>query len=104
MEEIILMVIVCTAVLYWYTSLQCKTFAVSHARRECEKHGAQLLDQTVQQVKLSMSRDPADRWRFWREYRFEYSRDGIERHEGKLTMLGYRLRRSVLETADPVIH
>ena len=104
METIILIALGCAAVLYWYTSLQCKTYAVTYARRECEKQGVQLLDQTVQQIKLSMSRDRNDRWRVWREYRFEYSLDGVNRYEGRLTILGYRLLRSVLETSDPVIH
>jgi hypothetical protein len=103
-ETIILMALGSAAVLYWWASLQCKTYAVTFARRECDKQGVQLLDQTVQQIKLSMSRDRNDRWRIWREYRFEYSLDGVNRYEGRLIMLGYRLLRSALETSDPIIH
>ena len=102
--EILFLFVICGAVLYWYTSLQCKTFAVAHARRECEKHGVQLLDQTVQQVRVSMSRDQNNQWRFWREYHFEYSHDGQERYSGSLTLLGQRVVRVALETFDPVIH
>ena len=102
--EIFFLFVICGGLIYWYTSLQCKTFAVAHARRECDKHGVQLLDQTVQQIKLSMSRDRDSRWHMWREYRFEYSLDGIDRYEGRLIMLGNRLLRSVLETSNPVIH
>lgn len=98
------MLVGCGVILYWYISQQAKTVAVRFARRECERQGAQLLDQTVQQVKLSMSRDDNHKWRFWREYRFEYSIDGINRYQGRLTMLGYRLLRSALETSNPVIH
>ena len=104
MEAVLLIVAGCAGVLYWYTSSQCKTYAVGYARRECEMQGVQLLDQTVQQIRISMSRDRNDRWRVWREYRFEYSHDGINRYEGRLVLLGYRLLRSVLETSDPVIH
>ena len=89
---------------YWYSSQQAKTYAVKFARQECKKESVQLLDQTVQQIKLSMSRDTDDRWRVWREYRFEYSVDGINRHEGRLVMLGQRLLRTALETSKPVIH
>jgi len=92
------------ALVYWYTAQQAKTFAVVYARRECEKHGVQLLDQTVQQIKLSMSRNAQSRWQFWREYRFDYSTDGVNRYEGRLVMLGHRLLRSALETSNPVIH
>ena len=94
----------CLAVTWWWVSQQSKAWAVSHARRECDREGAQLLDQTVEQIRLSMSRDKSGQWRFWREYRFEYSLDGVNRYEGRLVMLGYRLLRSVLETSDPVIH
>lgn len=102
--EALILVLFGAAVLYWFTSQQCKQLAITGARRECERHSVQLLDQTVQQTKLSMSRDHAGQWRFWREYRFDYSLDGINRHEGRLTMLGKRIIRSVLESFDPVIH
>jgi hypothetical protein len=97
-------ILVIVVVLYWFNSMQCKSYAVVYARRECDKHGVQLLDQTVQRTKLSMSRDQGDRWRLWREYRFDYSEDGVNRYEGRLTMLGYKLLRSALETSGPVIH
>ena len=104
MEPIVFIIAGCIALLYWGSSQQCKHYAVIYARRECELQKAQLLDQTVQQIKISMSRDQGDRWRIWREYRFEYSLDGVNRHEGRLTMLGRKLLRTALETSDPVIH
>lgn len=78
--------------------------ALFFARRECSKEGVQLLDQTVQQIRLSASRDHNDRWRLWREYRFDYSIDGVNRYQGRLVLLGNRLLRSALETSKPVIH
>lgn len=104
METLLLFFFAGCGVLYWYTSQQCKQWAVHYARRECEKQQAQLLDQTVEQIKISMSRDSNNNWRFWREYRFEYSLDGVNRYEGRLVLLGKRLLRSVLETSDPIIH
>jgi hypothetical protein len=74
------------------------------AKKECKLCGVQLLDQTVQQVKISMSRDTRDQWRIWREYRFEYTQDGEGRHEGQLTLLGQKVLRVALETFNPVIH
>jgi hypothetical protein len=84
--------------------MRSKELAVGAARRECKLCSVQLLDQTVQLVKLSMSRDKSDRWRFWREYRFEYSDDGDNRLEGRLTLLGPRVIRIALEGFGPVIH
>lgn len=104
MDTFTFFLIVGVCVLYWYNSTQARDVAVKYARRECERVGVQLLDQTVARVKLSMSRDEHDRWRIWREYRFEYSEDGLNRYEGRLVILGYRLVRSALETSNPVIH
>jgi hypothetical protein len=103
-ESLLFFVAVFVGVLYWYNSMQCKTHAVAYARRECEKHGVQLLDQTVQRIRISLSRDSNDQWLLWREFRFEYSMDGVNRHEGRLVILGYRLVRSALESFDPIIH
>lgn len=104
MMELLFLLALIAGALYWYLSLQSKTWAVSYARRECERAGVQLLDQTVQQIHLSMSRDASDQWRIWREYQFEYSNDGLNRHEGRLVILGNRLVRSALEHFDPIIH
>jgi hypothetical protein len=84
--------------------MQSKTYAVQYARKECEKESVQLLDQTVQRIRLSFSRDRNQQWRLWREYRFDYSIDGVNRLEGRLVILGYRLIRSTLENVNPVIH
>ena len=104
MDSILFIIVLVAIALYWHNSMQSKTHAVQYARRECEKGGAQLLDQTVQRIKLSFSRDKNNQWRVWREYRFDYSIDGVNRHEGRLVILGYRLVRSALENANPVIH
>ena len=104
MESYLLVLAVVGSLIYWYTAQQAKTNAVYYARRECEKQDVQLLDETVQQIKFSMSRNHQHRWRFWREYRFEYSVDGTNRCEGRLILLGHRLLRTALETSKPVIH
>jgi len=104
METLIYFLLGAAGVWYWYNATEARTHAIGWARRECEKHGVQLLDQSVHRIKISMSRDGGDTWRIWREYRFEYSDNGVDRYEGRLVMLGYRPVRSVLETSDPVIH
>ena len=104
MESYLFVLVLVGASVYWYVSQQAKTYAVKYARREGEKQTVQLLDQTVAQINLSMSRDNEDRWRVWREYSFEYSVDGINRNEGRLILLGNRPLRTALETSKPVIH
>ena len=104
MESLFIFACLCGGVYFWYDANQAKALALQFARRECQKEGVQLLDQTVQQIRLSASRDHNDQWRLWREYRFEYSIDGVNRYEGRLVLLGQRLLRSALETSKPVIH
>ena len=104
MDYLLFIISLLCVALYWHNSMQSKTYAVQYARKECEKEGAQLLDQTVQRTRLSFSRDMNDQWRLWREYRFDYSIDGVNRLEGRLVILGYRLVRSALENVNPVIH
>ena len=104
METLFALGCLCAGVYFWYDSNQAKAMALFFARCECSKEGVQLLDQTVQQIRLSASRDQNDRWRLWREYRFDYSIDGVNRYQGRLVLLGNRLLRSALETSKPVIH
>ncbi len=104
MYELLIIIALCIALLYWQAGLRSKEVAASAARRECGIHEVQLLDESVQLTKLSMSRDATDRWRMWREYRFEYATDGEDRYDGRVTLLGPRVIRIALETFNPVIH
>jgi len=104
MGEFLLIILLGLVALYWQAGMRGKETAVRAARKECKLCDVQLLDQTVQQVKISMSRDERDQWRIWREYRFEYAQDGDQRHVGQLTILGQKVLRIALETFNPVIH
>ena len=90
--------------LYWLAAMRCKEVAVAVARRECKRYDVQLLDQTVHQARLSLSRDDQDHWRVWREYRFEYTIDGDSRSRGLVILLGQRTVRVDMETFNSVIH
>jgi hypothetical protein len=104
MGEFLLIILLGLIAVYWQSGMRGKELAVLAAKKECKLCGVQLLDQTVQQVKISMSRDTKDQWRIWREYRFEYTQDGEGRHEGQLTLLGQKVLRVALDTFNPVIH
>ena len=99
----LLLILVVTGSLFWLAGMRARDIAVLSAGRECKRQGVQLLDQSVQQARLSMSRDSTDRWRFWREYRFEYSDDGETRSNGRLVLLGHRVTHIHLDTF-PTIH
>mgnify|MGYP001963526597 FL=1 len=104
MSELIIVILIGLAILYWQAAVRCKELAILGARKDSKICDVQLLDQTVHQVKVSMSRDSTGQWRIWREYGFEYSQDGESRFQGRLTLLGQRVIRVALETFNPVIH
>jgi len=104
MAELWMILAVCGVILYWQAAMRAKETAVRAATKECKLCDVQLLDQTVHQTKLSMSRDGAQQWRVWREYRFEYTDDGEARYQGQVTLLGRYVLRIALETFNPVIH
>ncbi len=79
------------AVLWWDGS-RSRELAIEHARRVCQHHGVQLLDQTVARVRSRLVRDHTGRRRIERLYRFEFSSEGAIREGGEVSMIGQQLR------------
>lgn len=88
---------------YWFSGIRVRELAIMAARRSTDLADVQLLDQTVSLGRVSLSRDRTRRWRIWRQYRFEYSRDGVSRETGQIIMLGNRLE-SVIVAESPTLH
>jgi hypothetical protein len=82
MEELLFMVILGLLAWYWIGGVQAKELAVAVARRNCERHGVQLLDQTVVMEKVRLRRDQRGRLLPCRYYHFEFSLEGEERRSG----------------------
>lgn len=104
MTDLLIFILLGGAFLYWVAAVKCKDLAVWAARRECRLNDVQLLDQTVYQVWISLKRDGNDDWRIWRQYKFDYSVDGSNRHSGELVLLGRQVVRIRLDTFSPPIH
>lgn len=84
----------------WLDMLRAREMAVGLARRACERHGVQFLDQAVALRRLGL------RWtregvRLRRQYRFEFSEEGTGRRNGHLVMLGLQLEQLDLGIAPP---
>jgi hypothetical protein len=90
--------------LYFLQALRVRELALQAAKRACTADDAQLLDETVSIGRLSISRDTAGRWRFWRQYRFEYSYDGEQRVTGTVIMLGHRVQAMVMAERPSTLH
>lgn len=76
---------------FWMDTLKAREIALAAARRACAAEDLQLLDETVAVERLRLARDDAGRLQLRRDYLFEYSQDGADRHRGALTLLGREL-------------
>jgi hypothetical protein len=81
----------------WYSGTVVKEQAVRAARRACETHRQQLLDETVALQGFRPRRDASGRMRLLRRYGFEFSGDGDVRHRGTIELLGMKVTAIDLE-------
>lgn len=77
--------------------------AVQEARRQCQQHGLQLLDETVGLRGLRLRRINGLRM-IERCYGFEVSVDGHDREPGRLWMIGGTLSSLSLPTIERLSH
>jgi hypothetical protein len=94
--DIVLVMLAGALAWYWFAGTRVRELAVAAARRASDEADLQLLDQTVALARVSLSRDTQGRWRIWRQFRFEYSRDGMQREIGHVIMLGHVLQAVVV--------
>jgi hypothetical protein len=90
--------------LHFLGAVRVRELAVQAVLRSSERDDYQLLDQSVHLQRISMSRDETRRWRVWRQYRFDYSYDGVERRQGHVIMLGKQLQSIVVSERAPALH
>ncbi len=90
--------------LYFLGATRVRELAVQAVARAGRENEYQLLDQAVHIRRMSLSRDSKGRWRIWRQYRFDYSFDGVERRQGHVIMLGKYLQAVVISDQARTIH
>ncbi|MEE4143658.1 MAG: DUF3301 domain-containing protein [Halieaceae bacterium] len=90
--------------LYFLSAIRVRELAVQAVARAGQQDDYQLLDQAVHIRRISLSRDRQGRWRIWRQYRFDYSFDGVERRQGHVIMLGKALQAVVISDQARTIH
>lgn len=90
--------------LHFLAAIRVRELALGHVARASERDDFQLLDQAVHIQRLSLSRDGQGRWRVWRQYRFDYSYDGVQRRQGHVIMLGKKLQAVVVSEQPRVLH
>lgn len=90
--------------LYFLAAMRVRELAVQAVARASARDDFQWLDQSVHIRRLSMSRDDSGRWRIWRQYRFDYSYDGVERRQGIVIMLGKELQSIIVSERTTTLH
>jgi hypothetical protein len=95
--EILAILALALLALLWADSLRARERALRAGRAACERHGLQLLDDTVAIARLRLARDDDGRLRIVRTYTFEFSDTGNNRRDGAIVMLGEALQDLQLE-------
>ena len=90
--------------LHFLSAIRVRELAVQAVGRASAQDDFQLLDQSVHLQRMSLSRDEAGRWRIWRQYRFDYTFDGVERRQGHVIMLGKILQAVVISDRAQTLH
>jgi hypothetical protein len=81
----------------WLKLSRARELATAEARRQCQRYGLQLLDETVGLSGLRLRRFNGQR-RLERRYDFEVSIDGDDREPGRLWVMGDTLTELRLPT------
>lgn len=90
--------------MHFFGAIRVRELALQAVARASRDGDFQLLDQSVHINRLSMSRDRNGRWRLWRQYRFDYTFDGVERRQGFVVMLGRELQSVLVAERDQTLH
>jgi Protein of unknown function (DUF3301) len=97
MWEILALLAVALAGWILFEALRAREAAIRVTREACKLHGLQLLDDTVQGVRLRFARDNEGVVRVRRSFVFDFSEDGMNRRAGSVVMLGGEVESMQLE-------
>lgn len=102
--DLIVIALFGAAALYIFSATRVRELAISAVKRAARDGDFQLLDDTVSLQRISLSRDGKGMWHICRQYRFDYSYDGVQREQGAVIMLGKSLQALVVSEPDRVLH
>lgn len=89
--------------LFIFEAIRVRELAVQAVQRASKQDDFQLLDQTVHIQRVSLSRNDQGLWSIWRQYRFDYSFEGVERRQGHVIMLGKKLQAIIVSERAPAL-
>ncbi len=83
---------------FWVQGMLAKENARAAGKKACKEAEVQLLDDTVQQQKTWLGRTSQGWLQVRRIYLFEFTSDGEQRYQGKVTVHGHRATDVEFET------
>jgi hypothetical protein len=96
-----LLLVAVLAYVFWHRNLACRELANRIASETCGEAQVQLLDGTVAFSSFGAGRDAGGRWIMRRNYVFDYTDNGVNRHQGFVVLRGLNLEAVGLA---PVVH
>ena len=102
--DIVAVVLFGLVCLHFLGAIRVRELALQAVGQASRRDDFQLLDQAVHIRRVSLSRDSTGRWRIWRQYRFDYSYNGVERRQGYVIMLGKQLQAVVVSEPSVTVH
>ncbi|HEB87214.1 MAG TPA: DUF3301 domain-containing protein [Gammaproteobacteria bacterium] len=103
MNSLMLVIMLCTIVFFWWDSVGVKEKAREAGRQHCDRAEVQFLDDTVEFVRLRIRRNYHGQLRFYRTYRFEFSSTGAARFQGTIYMLGRTPDKVQMQAYPPAL-
>ena len=90
-ESLLPLLLILAGFYVWQGALRARELARTLSRELCAEAHVQLLDQTVALHKMRLVREPGHGLLLRRDYGFEFSVDGKDRHHGQLSVIDGRL-------------
>lgn len=97
LQTIALSALVVTAIWYWLKTREIKEAAYLAARKYCEEHDIEILDQAVVLRGIRLKRNARGTMQINRRYSFDFTSTGDDRYEGHVFVLGQRIESVELE-------
>ncbi len=100
MNSILFLLLLLLLVMLWQDGLRSREFTVDFCKRKCNELDLQLLDQTVALKSLTLQRNENGFLRIFRQYNFEFSTNGVDRHSGTILINKEKVESFQLDHPD----
>jgi hypothetical protein len=91
LSTLIFLLLAIAALAFWFAGRAAGETATWLGQQACARAGVQWLDHSVHLIGMRLSRGPDGWLGLERQYRFEYSTGGEDRHAGRIVLHGRRL-------------